>query len=184
MSCTQRLTGNTGHKDDAKNHHLRTIAQLCQAVSLQLRHVSTIGKKLLNSSMSFTCLQNMANFGPLTAEIRAGVWGTPAISTGFACCLCYCSDVAHRRPTKLCMMFGCLLGWYTIYTFLGAFARQNFAWCKIHFTSKFCIRLYWQSYCTPLQQQASAKLCGIVQAMELWNFHRGRHLYSAGRPSH
>jgi len=30
---------------DAKNRHLRTIAQLCRAISLQLRHVSTIGKK-------------------------------------------------------------------------------------------------------------------------------------------
>ena len=29
----------------------------------------------------------------------------------------------------------------------------------------------------------SAKLCGVVQGMELWNFCRGRHLHSAGRPS-
>jgi len=32
---------------DAKNRHFGTIAQLCQAVSSQLRHVSTIGKKLV-----------------------------------------------------------------------------------------------------------------------------------------
>jgi len=31
----------------AKNRHLGTIAQLCRAISLQLRHVSTIGKKLV-----------------------------------------------------------------------------------------------------------------------------------------
>jgi len=30
---------------DAKNRHLDTIAQLCRAISSQLRHVSTIGKK-------------------------------------------------------------------------------------------------------------------------------------------
>jgi len=30
-----------------KNRHLRTIAQLCRAISSQLRHVSTIGKKLI-----------------------------------------------------------------------------------------------------------------------------------------
>jgi len=30
-----------------KNRHLRTIAQLCRAVSSQLRHLSTIGKKLV-----------------------------------------------------------------------------------------------------------------------------------------
>jgi len=30
-----------------KNRHLRTIAQLSRAISLQLRHVLTIGKKLV-----------------------------------------------------------------------------------------------------------------------------------------
>jgi len=32
---------------DVKNRHQGTIAQLCRAVSSQLRHVSTIGKKLV-----------------------------------------------------------------------------------------------------------------------------------------
>jgi len=32
---------------DAKNRHLGTIAQLCRAISSQLRHVSTIEKKLV-----------------------------------------------------------------------------------------------------------------------------------------
>jgi len=40
-----RLAGNTGRKNDVKNRHLRTIAQLCEAISSQLRHTSTIGKK-------------------------------------------------------------------------------------------------------------------------------------------
>jgi len=30
-----------------KNRHLGTIAQICRAESSQLRHVSTIGKKLV-----------------------------------------------------------------------------------------------------------------------------------------
>jgi len=30
-----------------KNRHLRTIAQLCQAISSPLRHVSTVGKKVV-----------------------------------------------------------------------------------------------------------------------------------------
>ena len=42
--CCMWLAGNTGRKNDAKIRHLRTIAQFCRAVSLQLRHVSTIGK--------------------------------------------------------------------------------------------------------------------------------------------
>jgi len=40
-------------------------------------------KNLLNSNMSFTCLHNMANFGPLTAEICWRVWGTLANFNGF-----------------------------------------------------------------------------------------------------
>ena len=64
MCCTQ-LTENTG----CKNRHLRTIAQLCRAISLQLRHVSTIGKNLLNSNIFPTCPHNMVNFSPLAAEI-------------------------------------------------------------------------------------------------------------------
>jgi len=96
----------------------------------------------------------------------------------------YGNDVAHRRPTKLCTMFGRLLGCYITYTFSGALALwQNFARCKIHFTSKSCVLVYWQRYCTALQQWASAKLCDVVQGMELLNFCRGRHLYLAGRPS-
>jgi len=35
-------------------------------------------KNLLNSNTSSTCPHNMVNFGPLTAEIGLGVWGTPA----------------------------------------------------------------------------------------------------------
>jgi len=54
------------------------ITQLCPAIFSQLRHVSTIGKNLLNSNTSSTCPHNMVNFGPLTAEICWRVWGTRA----------------------------------------------------------------------------------------------------------
>jgi len=92
---------------DAKNRYLGTIAQLCPALSLQLRHVSTTGKKLVKTAISPPRLRNIVNFGPLGAAQQ--------ISTGFASWLHCCTDVAHRRPTKLCTIFGCLLGWYTIY---------------------------------------------------------------------
>ena len=97
-------------QNDAKNRHLRTIAQLCRAESSEVRDISTIGRNLLNSNNSSTCLHNMVNFGPLTAEIGSGVWAPQQISTGFASWLRYCSDVAYRRTTKLCTMFGRLLG--------------------------------------------------------------------------
>jgi len=48
------LAENTRRKKNyGKNRHLH-IAQLCGAIYSQLRHVSTIGKKSLNSSISFT----------------------------------------------------------------------------------------------------------------------------------
>jgi len=79
-------------KQDAKNRHLGTIAQLFQAISSQLRHVSTIGKKnLLNTNTSSTHPHNMMNIGPVTAENCWRVWGTQQISTGFASWQRYCT---------------------------------------------------------------------------------------------
>jgi len=68
-----------------KNRHLGTMAQVCRAISSQLRHVSIIGKKnLLSSNIFPTCPHNMVvNFGPLVAEIISLVWGTPANVNGF-----------------------------------------------------------------------------------------------------
>ena len=65
-----------------KNCHLRTIV-LCRAISSQLRHISTIGKNLLSSNISSSCLHNMVNFGLLAAEVGPVVWGTPANFNGF-----------------------------------------------------------------------------------------------------
>ena len=82
MCCT-RLAGNTEPKNVAKNRHLRIIAQLCRAISLQLRHVSTTGKNLLSCIISSRCPHNMMNFGLLAAENGPVVWGTPANFNGF-----------------------------------------------------------------------------------------------------
>ena len=61
MCCT-RLAANTGRKNDTKSRHLRTIAQLCRAESLQLRRVSTIGKKLVKQQY---LLRISAQYGEL-----------------------------------------------------------------------------------------------------------------------
>jgi len=184
MCCTW-LTGNTGCKNVAKNRHLHTIAQLCRAVSSHLRHIATGGKNMLNSNMSSTCLHNLANFDPLTAEICWRVWGAPANFNRFhvlpSLLQRWHSPEASETSRDVWPSPGLV---HYIYTFLGALAPwQNFAWYNIHFTSKSCILLYWQRYCTALHQRTSAKLCSMVQGMELRNFRRGRHLYSAGRPS-
>jgi len=68
---------------DAKNRRLGTSAQLCRAVSLQLRHVSTIRKEFIKQQYFLHMSFYMVNFGPLTAEISSGVWGTPANFNGF-----------------------------------------------------------------------------------------------------
>jgi len=122
--CCRRLAENTGRKNSPKKFAIWAPSH--NFVSSQRRHVSTIGKKLLNSNISSTHLHNMVNFGPLTDEIGwlLGEFGAPQqISTFFSSWLRYCTDVAQRSSTKLCTMFGRLLGWYTIYcTFSWALA--------------------------------------------------------------
>ena len=58
--CT-RLAENTGRKKVAKNRHLGTITQLCRAISSQLRHVSTIGKKIVKQQYVLHIPRNMVN---------------------------------------------------------------------------------------------------------------------------
>jgi len=62
---------------------------------------------------------------PLAAEIVSLVWSTPANFNGFRVSLRYCSDVAQRKPTKLCTTFGRVLAWYNIYTFSGVLPRNG-----------------------------------------------------------
>jgi len=87
----------------------------------------------------------MANFGPLTAEIGLGIWGTSANFNGFR----VLPSLPQRRRSpeaKLCTLFDRLLRLYIVYTFSGALAPwRNFTRCKIHFklTSNSCVLLYW-----------------------------------------
>jgi len=94
------------HQNSPSAHHCM-IAQICLAISSQLRHVSTIRKNFLNSNISSTCPHNMVNFGPLTAEIHWQVWDTPLNFNGFhvlASLFAWCLAVS---------------GAGTLYTFLG-----------------------------------------------------------------
>jgi len=62
---------------------MRIITHDCGAMTSQLRHISTVGKKLLNSNICPTGPYNMVMFGPLAVEIGSLVWGTPANFNGF-----------------------------------------------------------------------------------------------------
>ena len=115
MCCT-RLAENTGRKNDAKTRHLGTIAQLCRVNIFATKACIDNRKNLLNGNISSICPHNILNFGILTAEICWRVWAPQQILTGFAFWLRYCSDVAQRKSTKFCTMFGRRLAWYTLYT--------------------------------------------------------------------
>ena len=72
--CTpRRLPGNAGRKKVAKNRNLGTIAQLCRAISSQLRHVSTIGK-----NTSSRCPPQYGELRPASGWDRSGSLGHPS----------------------------------------------------------------------------------------------------------
>jgi len=118
--CCMWLAVNTGCKNDEKNCHMHTIAPLCRAISLQLCHVSTIGKKLVKHQYLFHMSLQYGKIRLISGWDQFGSWDTPANLNGFLVLASYCSDITHQRPIKLCTMFGRLLGWYIIYSFLGA----------------------------------------------------------------
>ena len=78
-------------------------------------------EKKLNSNISFTCPYNMVKVGLLTSEIGWRVLGTPTNFNGFR----YCTDVAQRRLTILCTMFGRLLGCTLSIQFLALLSRDG-----------------------------------------------------------
>ena len=128
-------------KNLPSGHHRTNLSGYIFAIKTRIIN----RKNLLSSNISSTRPHNIVNFGSLAAEIGWRAWSSPANSTGFASWLRFCSDVAQRKPTKLCTVFGRVLGWYTTYAFSGALAPlRNFARCKIHFaSSKTCALVFW-----------------------------------------
>jgi len=78
--CCMRLAGDTGRKKSPSAHHHTTLSGYIFTTKARIDNRK---KSLLNSNTPSTCSDNMANFGPLTAEIGSGVWGTPAKFYGF-----------------------------------------------------------------------------------------------------
>ena len=66
--CCKRLGGNTGRKNDAKNRHLSTTAQLCRAIfSYRLYMPSSITSAIgVAATRCLSCLK----FGSTTWVIR------------------------------------------------------------------------------------------------------------------
>jgi len=84
--CCTRLAGNTGRKNHAKSpsvsHHTHHFVELMSYIFATKALIDN-WKKILSSNISSRCPHNIVKFGPLTAEIGSGVWGTPANFNGF-----------------------------------------------------------------------------------------------------
>jgi len=114
--CCTRLTENTQRRNLSSAHHRTTL------LGYILRHVSTIGKKIVKQLYLLHMSSQYGERRPTSSWHRLGVCDPQQILTGFASWLRYYSDVARRRSTTLSTMFGHLLGWNTIYTFFGVFS--------------------------------------------------------------
>jgi len=105
-------------KNSPSGHH-RTILS-GHIFATKVRRVDSWKKELLNSNISSTCPPNMANFGPLTAEIGSGVSGTPADFNGFRGLPSLLQRRRSPDTNQTFTMFGRLLDLYIIYTFSGS----------------------------------------------------------------
>ena len=125
----------------------------------------------------------MANFGSLAAEIGLVVWGTPANFNGFHVLASLLqrrrSPEANQTVHDVCSSPELL---HYIH-FWGSCPLTEFRQVQ----NLLCVQVLRSPILAALLHgtpaAGSAKLCSVVQGMELRNFRRGRHLYSAGRPS-
>ena len=76
-TCCTLFAENIGCKKVAKNRHLGTIAQLCRAISLQLRHISTIGKKLVKQQYILHVVSQYGELRPTSGWDRSSSLGHP-----------------------------------------------------------------------------------------------------------
>ena len=82
---------------DAKMTHLGTHTTLSGYIFATKAHIDN-RKNMLNSNISSTCPRNMANFGPLAAEMVSLVWGTPANFNGFRVSVTARHSNSGRQP--------------------------------------------------------------------------------------
>jgi len=169
---------------NAKNGHLCTIAQLCQALIFTTKACNVIRKKNLLDQYLLHMSSQYAGLSPLMAGIDWWVWGTPSTFSGFHA---LASLLHRRRSTEVNRTLHDVWpspGLVHHIHFWGLFPPPN----RILPGAKFTLRPSLSFSCIGSitarhMQCASAKLCGVVQGMELRNFGKGHHLYSAGWPS-
>ena len=77
-TCCMQVAGNAGPKKSPKSRHLGTITQLYVAISSQLRHVSTIGKKLVKQQYLLHMSSQYGKHWPTNGWDRFGCLGHPS----------------------------------------------------------------------------------------------------------
>jgi len=79
-------------QNEAKIRHLGTIAQLCWALYSQLKHVSTVGKKLIKQQCLPHISSQYSELWPTSGwDLLASLGHPVQISTGFASWQRYCT---------------------------------------------------------------------------------------------
>ena len=144
------IAENTERKKLPKIRHL---APSHNFVGLYLHNEGTYRQSEKTYYTSSTCPHNTANFGPLTAEIGSGVWGTPANFNGFRV---LASLLQRRRsPEANETLHNVWSPWADTLNihFRGLLSPNKiFPGAKKHVTSNSWVLLYSQRYCTALQQ--------------------------------
>jgi len=140
-------------------HHCTTLSGYIVATKACIDN----RKKLLNSSISSTCIHNMVNFSPLWAQIVSLVWGTPANFNGFRVLL---SLLQQRRLTEANQTFHDV--WpspglvHYIWSFGGSCPVTEFCQVQHSLASKSCVLLFWQRYSN------GTLLVGVSQSLRRW----------------
>jgi len=117
-----------------KNRHLRTIAQICRAISSQLRHRQS-EKNLVKQQYLFQMSSQYGERRTTSGWDRFGSLGHPSkfqrvLRLGFVTA----ATSLINGQSKFCTMSGGLLVWYMMYAFSWVLAPwRNFSRCKIHF---------------------------------------------------
>ena len=151
MCCT-RLAENTGRKKNRQKFAICVLSHnfvgLCLC-SLGKGMYRESEKSLLNNNIS-TSPDSMVNVGPLMAEIGSGVWGTPANFNGFR----VSASLLNRRQPNFARCWA--VSWAcTLYIHFFALLPPNgILPVQNSLCPKSCVFLYWQRYCTALEQWA------------------------------
>jgi len=149
--CCMWLDENTGCKKSPKICHLHIIAHFCRAISSQLRHISTIGKKLVKQQYCIYLLHKSPQYGelrPTNGWDRFSSLGHPnKFQRVSRLAFVTAATLLTRGQPNFARWLA--ISWVGILYihFRGLWPRRNFTkmtGAKFTLHPKSCILLYWQ----------------------------------------